>query len=117
MKKKLLYVDDEAINLKLFELSFSGACEVVVCESPVEALKLFSEHSFDAVISDMNMPEMSGVDFIRQAAIDHPSIDYYILSGYQENENISVALKEGLIRKFFTKPFDRKQILAVITAE
>ncbi len=108
---KLLYVDDEPMNLKLFTANFKNRFDVLVAHSGHEGLKqMKNDPGISAVISDMRMPEMSGMEFIRTAKEDYPDVSYFILTGYDMTDEISEALKQGLIQKFFRKPFDIKDI-------
>jgi response regulator RpfG family c-di-GMP phosphodiesterase len=58
-----------------------------------------------AVVSDMSMPHMSGVDFISKANDLFPEVIYFILTGYEISEEIKAAVESGLITKYFRKPF------------
>ena len=112
MKSAILYIDDEEANLLLFRLSFGSNREVLVANSPDEGLKKLEENKdrIRAVISDMHMPKMNGVEFIEKAKETVNDIPYYILSGYAFNDEIDRALSERTIQKFFTKPIDREEI-------
>lgn len=111
-KPAILYIDDEEANLLLFRISFEGDREVLVANSPEEGLLKLAENKerIRAVISDMHMPKMNGVQFIEKAKETVNDIPYYILSGYAYNDEIDEALKKNTIEKFFTKPFDRAEI-------
>ena len=111
-KPAILYVDDEEANLLIFRVSFEGEREVLVANSPEEGLKKLLENKerIRAVISDMHMPEMNGVQFIKKAKETSGDIPYFILSGYAFDDEIDDALKKNTIQKFFTKPFDRAEI-------
>jgi YesN/AraC family two-component response regulator len=58
----------------------------------------------------MKMPGMNGVEFIRKAKQEYPYISYYILTGFDITEEIAEALREGLINKYFRKPFNIREI-------
>jgi len=104
----ILYVDDEPINLKLFEVMFRGKFEILVAESGVEALELLKDNeSIKVIVSDMKMPLMNGLEFIQEAKKINSKIPYYLLSGYGINEEISEALNSGLIKGYYQKPFKR----------
>jgi len=110
-KPTILYVDDEPINLKLFELNFRKKFNVLTAESGLEGYDLLKKNPHTAVvISDMKMPGMSGIDFIRLAKKDFPGISYFILTGFDITEEIADALNERLIHKYFRKPFNMKEI-------
>jgi two-component system response regulator (stage 0 sporulation protein F) len=113
MSKKIsiLYVDDEPINLMLFNESFKKKYIVEVAESGMAGLeKLHSNTEIRVVISDMKMPGMNGIEFISKAKSEYPNNIYLILTGYNITEEIADALNNKLILKYFRKPFDVKAI-------
>jgi two-component system, response regulator, stage 0 sporulation protein F len=114
-KIKLLYVDDEPLNLLVFERVFSKNFEVITSLSGTEGLeKLHSNSKIRVVISDMKMPQMNGIEFISQAKKIFPEIAYFILTGYEITEEIAFALNNKLIVKYFRKPFNVKEIETAI---
>lgn len=108
----ILYVDDEEINLFLFESAFKKNYQVLTATSGKEGLEKLKEAYNDiiVVISDMNMPEMNGVAFIKEARKNYQKVGYFILTGYGYNQEIDQALKENVVHKFFTKPFQPRQL-------
>lgn len=111
----ILYIDDEAINLMLFDNLFKYKYTILTAESGKEGLDILSKHKIDIVFSDMKMPEMDGLDFIQHAKEHFPNIVYYILSGYELTNEIVDALNNKLIDKYFQKPFDMQEIDDYIT--
>ncbi|MCB1158659.1 MAG: response regulator [Leptospiraceae bacterium] len=117
MKKHLsiLYVDDEYINLELFSMCFKGIFYVEKAISGEDALKLLKEVSiYDIIISDMNMPEMDGLQFIKEALQVCGNIPCFILSGYNLNEEIKKAVNEGIVKEFIQKPFDKENLISLV---
>lgn len=111
----LLYVDDEHINRVLFEINFSRKYNVITAESGPEGLeKLHGNTDIIVVVSDMKMPDMTGVEFIQKARETFPHIAYFILTGFDINEDISNALNQKMIHEYFRKPFNMKEIDAAI---
>ena len=113
MNKELtiLYVDDEKINLRLFEINFKRKCNVITAESGLEGLAVLDEHNgISVVISDMSMPGISGIEFIKRAKAKYSELSYYVLTGFDISEEIEQALAEGLILKNFRKPMKMKEI-------
>ena len=104
----LLYVDDEEINIFLFERSFQDIYHVITATSGEAGLEALKNNANDiiVVISDMRMPGMNGIEFIRKAKEKYKNIAYYILTAFAFSEEIEEALKEKVINEFFTKPFD-----------
>jgi len=110
-KPTVLYVDDEEINLMLFSASFDNIYTVITANSGKEALeKLNINLEIVVVVSDMKMPEMNGIEFIKIAKERYENIAFFILTGYAKNKEIVKALNSGLIIKYFGKPFDIKEI-------
>lgn len=113
----LLYVDDEIINLKLFEINFRGKFSVITALSGFEGLEKLRENpSVSAVISDMKMPGMNGMEFIRKARELHPGMAFFILSGYDITDDIREALNARLIHSYFRKPFNIAEIESSVMA-
>lgn len=115
---KVLYVDDESINLMLFRANFKKKFDVITGESGNEGLLLLKNNpDTKVVISDMKMPGMSGIEFIRKAKKDYPYVSFYILTGFDITDEISQALEEKLIHKYFKKPFNINEIELAIKNE
>lgn len=114
-KTRVLYVDDEEINLFLFKRNFSEDFHVQTAESGSDGLKVLKEdQSIDVILSDMRMPKMDGVDFIVQARELQPTKKYAIVSGYQKSGKISEALQTGIISRFLQKPYDSEALIAMV---
>lgn len=110
-KFTILYVDDEEINLKLFKISLGKRFNILTANSGEEAIQVLKENNqIAAVISDMRMPGMNGLDFIKLAKKDFPDKCYYILSAYDINEEIGEAINSNLILRYFSKPLNVKEI-------
>jgi len=113
MKEKItvLYVDDEPINLKIFELSFKNRFIIHTAISGFEGMGILKSNSdISVVVSDMRMPKMDGLEFIAMAKREFPNIIFFILTGYDITEQIADALNNKLINKYFRKPFNFKEI-------
>ena len=108
----VLYVDDEDSNLFIFERTFEEKYNVLTAMSAKLGLAKLEEHATQiiVVISDMRMPVMNGIEFIKIAKEKYKNIAYFILTGFDYNDEIQEALKSKLIHKFFTKPFDINEI-------
>jgi len=111
MKHKLLYIDDELINLQVFKINFSRDYEVLTVDKCSEGFNVLDANPDIAIIiSDMKMPEMNGLEFISKAKEKYPSKKFYILTGFDVTSEIENALKTGLILKYFKKPFNYSEI-------
>ncbi len=116
--KKVLYVDDEVMNLFLFENLLAGKFEILTAKSPELGLEILkNDNTIDIVISDMKMPVMNGLQFIEKAQEFYKKCPYLILSGYHKISEIEEALESGMIRGYLQKPFEVDQITATIHKE
>lgn len=111
-RNSVLFVDDEEINLFIFEKSFEKDFSVITASSGSEGLEKLKNHSSEikVVISDMRMPEMDGLQFVETARSQYGEISYFILTGYSFNEDLEAALEGKLIDQIFKKPFDYESI-------
>lgn len=109
----ILYVDDEEVNLFLFQRMFESRFNVLTANGAEGALALLNAHpdSIDAVISDMRMPGMDGLTFIRLARELFPNTGFYLLTAYLNSPEIEKAIEDKIIRKAFTKPLDIPTII------
>ncbi|NPD87033.1 response regulator [Lentimicrobium sp. L6] len=114
-KTKIIYVDDEEVNTTLFKINFSGKYNVLTGYSGLDGLKLLDENpDTKVIISDMKMPNMNGIEFIQKAKAKYPNKRFYILTGFEITEEIRKALDNGLIHKYFKKPFNLNEIETAI---
>ena len=96
-KISVLYIDDELIFLKAGQiyLEFNNDFKVTTCKSAEEALKLLSDEKFDAIISDYQMPGMSGTELLRQIRAGSDKTPFIIFTGKSREEVAIEALNSG----------------------
>jgi response regulator RpfG family c-di-GMP phosphodiesterase len=108
---KILYVDDEEINLELFELTFMNDFQVITAESAEEGLKLLKGNpDIHVVISDLKMPVMNGLDFIKEVKRNSPEKVCMLLTGFMESEIMLEGFNKELIFRYLMKPWDRDEL-------
>jgi len=113
---KVLYVDDEEINLFLFKINFSKKYQVLTAYNGIEGLDVLNNNSdIKVVISDMKMPKMDGLTFIKEARKKFYDINYFILTGFEITDEIQNALDQQIILQYFRKPFDLKEVYSAIS--
>lgn len=103
--ERILFIDDEKFLVTIAQdiLEYFGYTVVAKTDSK-EALKLFSarSESFDLVITDQTMPQMTGLEIAREMIRIRPDIPVIICSGYSEvltSERIEAAGVRGLVNK------------------
>ena len=104
---RVLYVDDEAAVLRIVAMMLRKYFHVELAESGAKGLELLADReAFDVIVSDMRMPEMTGIEFFRRAIEVSPLSSRILLTGQADMQIVSSALDEGTLLNFFLKPFE-----------
>lgn len=114
-KEKVLCVDDEPINLMILKKILGKKYEVITAELGAKALAILdNDPDISLIISDMRMPEMNGLEFVREANKRYANKVYFMLSGYAITDEIQDALNASLISEYFQKPPDFDKIFTAL---
>jgi len=114
--KRVLFLDDELEILELVEELFEMAgLEAVTASNPKAALDLLEKESFDAIVSDIVMPEMSGIEFFHIVKDKGKLVSPFVfITGFAaENEKIDELIGNG-VDKLFLKPLQIYEIAEYI---
>jgi len=109
-KYNILYVDDEAANLRVFKSVFKRDYKVFIAESGMDAISIIKEHQIHLLVTDQRMPGMSGVELLEQVVDDHPQMVKMILSGFSDVEDIIKAVNECGLDKYLMKPWNKEDL-------
>ncbi len=113
-KGRLLVVEDDAPIANIIRHHFQKmGYEVIIAEDGVEGLDRVGESAFDAVILDLLMPRLGGVDFLRIARSSNPDLAVVIISANATAENLLCTLDLGAYR-FLAKPFQLTELARVV---
>jgi len=113
-KFSILYVDDEEINLRVFRSTFEDEFDVYTATSGDDGLEIFRQNDIDLIITDQRMPEMSGVEFLKQVIDLNPEPNRILLTGFSDIDALSSAVNEGKIYQYINKPWDESELKPVI---
>ena len=103
--ERILLVDDEPNVLEGYRRSLRGQFDITVALSGAEALeKIEREAPFAVVVSDMRMPEMSGVELLKRVKSTTPDSVRMMLTGNADQETAIQAVNQGHIFRFLNKP-------------
>jgi DNA-binding NtrC family response regulator len=115
---KILVVDDEPSILKLLKEALTQWGYQVACVGTgAEALEAVRTELFDAAITDIRMPEMSGLDLLREIKRHDESIEVVVMTGYPTIASAVEALKEGAY-DYLSKPLildELRHLMARVT--
>lgn len=115
-KAKILYVDDEFINLQLFKFNFQNDFDLFLADSGTIALEILKKEQIPLIISDLKMPEMNGIELINIIKNEFTDKTCMMLSAYSIAEALEMGLNEDNIVQYISKPWKREQLLADINS-
>jgi len=114
IKANVLVVDDEEQFLKVFSQRLEGrGLKVDTSTTGEEALNKVKSKEFDAIVLDLVMPGMSGIETLKRIRSENPDVQIIILTGHGTIEKSVEAVKEGAI-DFLEKPADLNKIMEKI---
>ena len=111
---RVLYVeDDKAIQSEINDFLGRFFPTIVLADNGEEGLQLYKAGDYDIVISDINMPKMSGIDMIHAIKEINEEQKVIVTSAYNEPKYLMDLIDSG-VDKFVLKPFNNKQFLLVL---
>jgi two-component system NtrC family sensor kinase len=113
---RILFVDDERNVLRSLKRTFLDEdYEILTASSGAEGIAVLQSITpIQLVISDYRMPEMNGVDFLREVCHRWPETLRIVLSGYADTASIVSAINKGHIYKFIAKPWNEDELKITI---
>ncbi len=109
----VMLVDDEKLTLDYLKITIpqqdSDWQITVLCSDGIEALEWLSHHQSDLIITDIKMPEMTGLELSRKVKELYPNQKMIILSGYDDFKFAQQAIQYG-VRDYLLKPISLKDL-------
>ncbi len=117
MNKSILIADDEelirqGIKARLDYLMIKPS-ELYEAENGMQAMEILKKHQVDIVITDIRMPDMDGLSFIKEVRPLYPKLQFIIISGYAEFEYAEQAIQLG-VKAYLLKPISNDALKKVI---
>ena len=112
----ILLVDDEEMVLSSLRGVFTLQTDYDVHEAatPKEALRRVERARVDVVISDFLMPEMNGIELLKEIKRLQPEAIRLLLTGYADKENAIKAINEVGLYHYLEKPWDNEALLNIV---
>lgn len=105
MKSRILVVDDEDSIREFLEIMLKKEnYEVTTAEDGLRAKEILTKKSFDMVISDLQMPNMTGIELLKHVKESYPDIVFMLITAFGTTESAVDAMKMGAY-DYVTKPF------------
>lgn len=113
-RKRLLFIDDEAINLLGVACLFRRDYDVYTALSGKEGLEILNSTMVDAVIADQRMPEMKGTELFSALPDRNRTGFRLILTGYADDQDIQNAVSAGYVDGVLEKPLNLRELTSYL---
>ena len=115
---KILVVEDEAniaLAVEMVVLRAVSDCSVALADDGFEALELLAEGGFSLIISDWNMPNMSGIELLNAVRRDERTehLPFLLLTARNDISSVQ-AMFDSVITDYVSKPFDNDVLAAKV---
>lgn len=118
MKHKILVVDDEEQVRKTIRLQLQDTgLEIVEAEDGEQGIEILDNENaliIDAIICDVRMPRINGVEAVHYFRREYPAIPVIVLTGFPDVKLATEFLKEG-VDDYLVKPVEKEKLIEVVT--
>lgn len=115
MTGKILVIDDEDIVRKSCSRTLSPlGYEVRLSQSSLDGLRMMDEERFDLVLTDIKMPDLDGIEVLKQVREKFPNMKVIIMTGYQSVENALKSVQLGAF-DYLEKPFAPHALISSVS--
>ena len=113
-KKTILLADDDDNLRRVLEFQLSEAgYKILTAADGAQALKIFTNNDFDCVITDLRMPNLSGMELLEKIKTINTETPVIVITAFGEVETAVSAMKAGAF-DYINKPFNRDEILLTL---
>jgi len=115
MNKRILLVDDDYDILSAYKRNLRRDFDITTANSGSEGIKIIRESDpFAVVVSDYNMPQMNGIEFLKLVREVAPDTVRIMLTGYADLETAMEAVNHGNVFRFLSKPVNTDSFIATL---
>ena len=115
LRERILVVDDENGPRQSLRMLLNDEYEVLLASDVSDAVKVLQEDEVSLIITDIRMPQQSGVDLLRTVKETWPDIQVILLTGYAHLDTAMKAVEYGAF-VYLEKPFDNEMMLKYVRA-
>jgi DNA-binding NtrC family response regulator len=112
-RAKILLIEDEEPTREALILLLKSSFSIKGTDSGTEGLRLMETERFDIVISDLFLPDMSGIDILKKIKDSSPHTEVILITGHASAETAVRAMKEGAF-DYITKPLNIDELRIII---
>lgn len=114
-RARVLCVDDNPQVLRLLKRQLGTAYDLSVAQTAQDALaQMAAGEPFDVIVSDLRMPDVHGLTFLKKARELSPATERIILTGLPDPTTISVARSAGGAEQLIVKPWTKSELVEAV---
>lgn len=113
MMNILIVEDEDILRITIGDELKEAGFRVSLSRSPLLALNLLEKEAFDAAVVDYKMPEMNGIDLLRNIKKSQPDCEVVIMTAFGTIQNAVEAMKLGAY-DYITKPFSNEELILIM---
>jgi DNA-binding response OmpR family regulator len=114
--KKILVIDDEAPIRNVLKIHLQNASyEVTTAATGKEGIELALSNSFDLILCDLKLTDMSGIDIIRTVRVSNKTIPMLAISGFINDDVINEVNTIDSVG-YLSKPFLKDELLKAVNS-
>lgn len=111
----ILAVDDDPDILTALRRALAPlGVQLILTEDPTEVLAILGEQQISLLISDIDMPQMTGLELMAQVRIAHPDCVRMLLTGRATFDSALTAINEGEVHRYLNKPFEPAELRKLV---
>ncbi|MCU7931873.1 MAG: sigma-54 dependent transcriptional regulator [Candidatus Thiodiazotropha sp. (ex Codakia rugifera)] len=110
----VLIVDDEVRGLETLQRILQDDFNVQIAENVKQATEILENEWVQIILCDQRMPDITGVEFLKQVRDQWPEVIRMIISGYTDSEDIISAVNDAGIYQFITKPWHPDNLILLL---
>lgn len=116
MKKRILVVDDDNMNLARTRIILGKEYDVVLADSGVQALAKVQNEKVDMVLLDIDMPDMNGIETFERMKKASVAVPVIFLTASGLEEDVQNAIKLGAVN-YLKKPYRPEELIKRVAQE
>ena len=113
IKPTILIVDDEEKTRKVLSIGLNDKYKILLAKNGNDAVKLLNNNNIHLLLTDLKMPNMSGIDLLKYVQKNHKSIPVVIITAFGSVENAVEAMKMGAL-DYMLKPVKIDELESLI---
>ena len=111
---RILFIDDEERILRSMKALFRRNYDVITTTDPTEALDILSNQDIDVIVSDQRMPDITGIELLKQVTQLSPRTIRVLLTGYADMKATLDAINEGEVFRYLKKPWNNEELQRIL---